>query len=266
MVFSQIPSLYERPTITSEAPTYSTDDDGNVNMNHCIYTASVSESWREIMEKSGFALEISLYPQNSTILNWNFDDDEAEWDDGTLNGESKPTCTLHYLSDAVNNLVKPVKPVKPKLVAQIRIFLPEQGNLEATAKERIKEGREYWEATVSKNRDLLSSAYTKVAMTPELEANLQFTQEFALGWNPGPPMKGARTSQAMKLMSNMVTRQPLASATSNAINSNMKNAVKAEPHIIRSVNQVLELGTVITDLNKKTARPNLKPVVPVASL
>ena len=265
VVFSQIPSLYEKPTITATRPTFLTGSDGN-DLNWCAYTASVSQSWREVMEKSGFALDISLYPQNDTILGWDFDNFHAEWDDDTQNRVSKPTCTLYYMStsDAVGNKLK------PELEAQVRIFLPEQGNLEATLKlkkDKKKAVRKWWEVSVSKNRDLLSSVSREVPLTEyQLESKLQSSEVFDLEpWTSGRPLKRVRLPQIAKLMSNMVTRQPLATATSKAINSNMKSAVKAEPHIIHSVNQVLELGTVITDLNKKDTKPNLKPVVPVAS-
>ena len=265
VVFSQIPSLYEEPTITATRPTFLTGSDGN-DLNWCAYTASVSQSWREVMEKSGFALDISLYPQNDTILGWDFDNFHAEWDDDTQNRVSKPTCTLYYMStsDAVGNKLKPA------LEAQVRIFLPEQGNLEATLKLKKNKNnavRKWWEASVSKNRDLLSSVSREVPLTEyQLESELQSSEVFDLEpWTSGRPLKRVRLPQTAKLMSNMVTRQPLATATSKAINSNMKSAVKAEPHIIHSVNQVLELGTVITNLNIKDTKPNLKPVVPVAS-
>ena len=268
VVYCRIPPLYQAPEITAERPTSYTDKYGH-DMNQCVYTASVPKVWQQSMEKAGFALEFNLYPQNNTILEWTLDDDEAEWDDDTQGGVSGPTCTLYYSSEAVDN------DLKPKLEAQVRIFLPEQGNLEATVKRQVKKTgkvvRKWWEATVSKNTDVLSSAYTEVPMTPpQLENNLQSTKEFDLEWTSSPPKKkkNAKGTAAAKLMSNMVMRQPLATAPSIAINSNLKSAVKAEPHIIHSVNQVLELKTVITNLNNSTTtpKPNLRPVVPVTSL
>ncbi len=265
VVYCRIPPLYQAPQITPETPISYTDKYGH-DMNRCVYTASVPKVWRESMEKAGFALEINLYPQNDTILEWNLDDDEAEWDDDTQNGISGPICTLYYSSEAVDN------DLKPELEAQVMIFLPEQGNLEATLKKQVKKVgkvvvRKWWEATVSKNTDVLSSAYTKVPMTQtQVEDKLQSTKEFELEWTSSPPKKKAKGTPAAKLMSNMVMRQPLATAPSITLNSNLKNAVRAEPHIIRSVNQVLELRTVITNLNKSSTKPNLKPVVPVTSL
>lgn len=262
VVFSQIPSLYEKPTITATRPTFKTDIKGNTS-NECVYTASVDESWRDLMEKSGFALEIGLEPKNDKIREWNSLDNNAFWDDNTQNDVSQPTCTLTYAHDAhdaSNNSLK------PELEAQVRIFLPEQGNLVATTNEVKRK----WHATISKNRDLLSSAYTEVEM---VEHELQSEGSFALGWDPGPPTKINKFSQDAKLMLNMVMRQPLATANSNGINTSMKSAVKADTHIIHSVEQVLDLGTVITDLNtskptdpKSKTRPNLKAVVPVTSL
>ena len=260
VVFSPIPPLYERPTISSEKPTLFIDDNGN-HESQCVYTASVSDSWREIMEKSGFALDISLYPEDEESREWNYHNDEAEWDVETQNYDSKPTCTLYYTSIAVN------AGLKAKLVAQVRIYLPEQGNLEATVNEHIDKvgkvvSRRWWVATVSNHRGRFSWVPTEVDMTPsQLENNLQSDKEFSLDPASGPPKKRTRVPQTAKLMSNMVTRQPLETATSNAINRNMKSAVKAEPHIIHSVKQVIELGTVITKLNKKDPKPNLKPVV-----
>ena len=258
VVYSQIPQLYEKPTIIADrAVAYKSKGE---DMNMCTYTATVSEVWQTLMEKSGFEVVVNLYPQTDDIRDWTFDIDDAEWDDDTQNGLEGPTCTLYYTETAVDDHLT------PELEAQVTIFLPEQGNLKANltpfSKKLQKKTKSWWESTVSVDKSALTSLNKRVPMTDaQLQLGLQARKVFDLKWIDLPPIKitkkSAHSTLPSKLMSNMVIRQPLA-GSANA-------AVEVGEHIVGSVRQVSELSAKITQLNQSPTKPSLKSVIPEAS-
>lgn len=253
VVYSRIPEMYEQPTIIADKPiAYKS------NMNVCTYTATVSEVWQTLMEKSGFEVVVNLYPQTNDIRYWTFDADDAEWDDDTQIGLEGPTCTLYYTETAVD------EKLHPALEAQVTIFLPEQGNLKATltlsSKKLKTKTKKWWESTVSMDKSALSSLNQQVPMTDaQLQIDLQAQKVFDLEWTSLPPIKKKKASSMLpsKLMSDMVIRQPLA-GSANA-------AVEAGEHIVGSVRQVSELSAKITELNQLPTNPRLRSVIPEAS-
>lgn len=252
VVYSHIPELYEQPTITEDKPVAH-----KYNMNKCTYTASVSEAWQTLMEKSGFEIMVNLYPQTPLILAWTLRENNAQWDENTRYGLEGPTCTLYYKETAVDT------GLKPELEAQVTILLPEQGNLRATATEyswKTKTETKYgWESTVSMDKTM-NSLNRKVPMNKDQEElGLEQQAAFDLEWIPSSLIKQKKAPFMLpsKLMSDMVIRQPLA-GTANV-------AVEAGEHIIGSVRQVSDLSTKITKLNQSPINARLKTVVPEAS-
>ncbi|KAK4695864.1 competence protein ComEC, partial [Lecanoromycetidae sp. Uapishka_2] len=252
VVYSRIPRLYRQPTIiASKAVPYKSTGPA---MNECTFTATVTKEWQTLMEKSGFKVVVNLKPQDPLIQNWTLATNGAKWDSATQVDPEGPACTLYYTKTAVDN------GLTPQLVAQVTIFLPEQGNLKATTKmssETIKtKTKKWWESTVSVDKSVQSSLNQQVRMAPAQLPKLKAQKNFVLDWNPSSPIKRKRPSSMLpsKLMSNMVITQPLA-GSGNA-------AVVAGEHIIGSVREVSELSTKITQLNKLPIQPRLKTVTP----
>ena len=256
VVYTRVPALYKKPTIIASKPTVLTDH--GTHLNECIYVASVDENWRRDMEKSGFAVKLELSPKDSH-RGWTLADNKAKWDKDM---DKQDTCKLTYTEEAYPNKLEPA------LKAEVKVYLPEQGDLYAEVKEvpSTKKGAiSTWESKVHRNDRIASSESKEVLMTPKQLEKLTTSDTYKLDWNDSPPLKKSKGALAKKLMSNMVIRHPLTIAPSIAINSNGKSAVKSVPPDYYSIKQVLDLGATIEDLNGPSYKLNLKSVIPEAS-
>ena len=244
VAYCQIPDLYVAPTIT-EGPI----EQENLNSQYvCFrtYTATINYAWQKKMTQAGFDVRVFCWPVLNSVRGWNLTTNNAVWDDDTQSfAGAGDSCTIYYNQKGAQ------KPLTFNLIASISIYMPDGDLFSKTKlKSQTKKGvtTEWYEATVSRNKKALGSYLKAIPMTTAQQTNLNIQESHTIkssDWlAAGKKQKGSPQGSFL-LMGNSV-----------ALNT------KVPSPVIRSVQQVVSLGTKIQEMNTApTIDAQLKPLI-----
>ena len=245
VAFCQIPDLYCKPTIR-EGPI----EQDNLNSQYVCsrtYTAIIDDAWQRKMKQAGFIVRVFCYPALDSVREWDLTTDYAVWDDDTqAYAGAEDHCTIYYIQKGAK------QPLTFNLIASISVYLPD-GDLFSIATQKSETNKKgvttkWYQATVSRNKKALGSFFKVIPLTAAQQTNLDIKESHTIDsgdWlAAGKKLKGGGLGSSL-LMGNSVVLN-----------------TKVQPPLVRSVQQVVSLGTKIQEMNKDpNINAKLRPLV-----